>query len=63
MNSNKNENLEVLDSIQIADILGFSPEHVRKLSEAGEIPAKKIGGRWRYLKSEILDYMKNHAES
>lgn len=52
----KNEN-EVWTIDEVAEFLRIKPETVRRLAKAGEIPARKLGGNWRFLKSEIINYM------
>lgn len=52
----KNEN-EVWTIGEVAEFLRIKPETVRRLAKAGEIPARKLGGNWRFLKSEIINYM------
>lgn len=50
----------VLDAAQVAALLRFNLDYVRKLSRAGVIPARRLpGGRkFIYLKDEILDWVR-----
>jgi len=48
---------DILTVADVSNLLDYTPEQVRKLSAAGEIPAKKIGGQWRYLRSSIIAFM------
>ena len=38
---------------ELAQYMGVSAVTVYRLVERGEIPARKIGGQWRFLKDEI----------
>lgn len=50
----------VLDAGQVARLLGLNIDYVRRLSREGVIPAHRIpGGRsFRYLKDEIIDWLR-----
>lgn len=43
------ENLELLTPTDAAKRLGFSTAHVLKLCRAGELPAARVGNRWRVI--------------
>lgn len=43
----------LLKAWQVADWLGYAAGTVVDWAEAGEIPAYKVGGRWRFRQSEI----------
>jgi excisionase family DNA binding protein len=51
---------QVLDAAQVAQLLGLSLDHVRKLSREGVLPAKRIpGGRvFRYFQDDVLDWLR-----
>ncbi len=46
---------------ELAKYLGVAPITVYRLTEAGKIPAKKVGAQWRYLKSSIDEWLKDPA--
>ena len=50
----------VLDAAQVARLLQLNIDYVRKLSRSGVLPAHKLpGGRtFRYLKDEVLDWLR-----
>lgn len=48
---------DVLDVKQCAELLGFSEEHVRVLAREEKIPAAKIGGRWRFSRRQVLEWL------
>lgn len=52
---------EVLDIEQVADLLGFHPEYVRRMARAGKVPAVKIGRRWRFVRGQLIDWLKAGA--
>lgn len=35
-----------LTSLEVAEILGFTPDHIRKLIAGGKIKAEKLGHNW-----------------
>ena len=46
---------EIITALQVAEILKIHVKTVYRLSEGGVIPGNKIGGTWRFRKSNILD--------
>ena len=51
---------EFIDCDEVARILKFTPQHIRRLAEDGVIPGKKYGREWRFLRSELL---RSHMEA
>jgi excisionase family DNA binding protein len=51
-------NDEVMTSEEVMDFLKVSETLIYSLTRDGEIPARKVGREWRYLKSEILIWLK-----
>ena len=49
--ANKKE--EVLTAEEVAEYLRIHPYTVRRLARAGKVPGFKIGGQWRFNRSEI----------
>lgn len=47
-----------LTTQQAADLLGVSRPTVRRLIDAGELPAERIGNRHRLLLADVLDYQR-----
>jgi excisionase family DNA binding protein len=64
MSSNNNEivapsDATVLKIKEAAALLRINDETLRRLSERGKIKAAfKVGGQWRYRKSELLEESK-----
>ena len=55
--------IELVRAREIARMLGVSPTHVYKLSEAGEIPSYRIGGAVRFDRHEVLSSLHSfHSE-
>jgi excisionase family DNA binding protein len=46
----------MLTAAELAEILGFSAATIVDWSERGELPCFKIGGRLRFLESEVLEW-------
>jgi excisionase family DNA binding protein len=49
----------LLTAAQLADLLGFSPATIVDWTEAGLLPAFKLGGRLRFRESEVLDWLED----
>ena len=52
---------DVLDVSQCAELLGFSEEHIRVLAREEKMPAAKIGGRWRFSRRQVLEWLESIA--
>lgn len=50
---------EVMTVKELCDYLRLTKMTVLKLLNEGQIPARKVGGSWRILKSEIEKFLKN----
>jgi excisionase family DNA binding protein len=48
---------EVLTVEQAAQLLQVEPGDVAALAEAGELPGRKIGESWRFLRSAVLTWL------
>ena len=42
---------------EVADYLRLSRSKLYDMAQSGEIPCSKVAGRWRFLRSEIDDWM------
>jgi excisionase family DNA binding protein len=49
-----NEFEPFLDVNDVAKMLRFSGQHIRRLAEQKIIPAKKYGKEWRFLRSDLF---------
>ncbi len=50
----------VLDSAQVAELLGMNVQVVRRLAREGTIPAYRLpsGRAFRFFRDEVLDWLK-----
>ena len=54
---------ELLTTREIAQYLKLRPETVLRKVKEGEIPAIKIGGRFRFDKGQIDEWLRCHSTS
>jgi PTS system nitrogen regulatory IIA component len=52
---------EVLTADEVARLLRLSAKTVRMKAGKGEIPAKKVGKVWRFVRSDLEAYLR-HSE-
>jgi excisionase family DNA binding protein len=48
---------EVLTAEEAADLLRVSTKTVLTLARDGNLPGEKVGRAWRFLRSDLLDYV------
>jgi excisionase family DNA binding protein len=48
---------EVLTPVEAAVLLRTSASTMGRLIRTGDVPATKVGGRWRLLKSALLEFL------
>jgi excisionase family DNA binding protein len=48
---------EVLDVDEVAALLQVEADAVRDLAESGELPGRKIGDEWRFLRRAVLGWL------
>lgn len=46
---------EVLDVYGAAQLLGLSEKTVRRLAAENQLPAKRLGRQWRFLRRRLLE--------
>jgi PTS system nitrogen regulatory IIA component len=46
---------------EVADYLHVSTDLIYRLAQKGEIPASKVGGRWRFKKEKIDRWMEGQG--
>jgi len=49
---------ETISTTGACELLGITRQTLYKLYEKGDIPGKKIGGKYRFIESELVNYMK-----
>lgn len=52
---------EILDIGTAAKFLGIKKRTLYKLVNEGQIPARKIGGQWRFSKSQLVSLFEETA--
>jgi excisionase family DNA binding protein len=52
-------NNEVLDINGLADFLGMSRSKVYAMAQEKKLPLAKIGRKYRFVKSEIMNWLKD----
>ncbi len=50
---------EILNSEAAAALLDFQPSTIRTLARRGAIPGKKLGREWRFVKTDLLAWMRS----
>ncbi len=53
---------EILTAEQAAQLLQIHPRTLYKLVRKGAIPGRKLGGGWRFSKSELLRMVARHEQ-
>ncbi|MCW2632782.1 MAG: binding domain protein excisionase family [Pseudonocardia sp.] len=53
---------DVLTIRETASFLKLSDQHVRRLAEAGELPGRKLGDRWRFSRQALLRHLEGEFE-
>lgn len=48
---------EVLTLEEAAELLRLGPAAARAAAEAGEIPGRRIGGRWRFSRRRLMAWV------
>jgi excisionase family DNA binding protein len=51
------EELQVLTTEEAADLLRVSSKTILALARDGDIPGEKVGRAWRFLRSDLLEYV------
>lgn len=54
---------EVLTLEQVADFLKVSETTAYNLARTGEIPSRKVGREWRFLKNMLIEWLKDGKDS
>ena len=48
---------EVLTAAQAAELMQVERDVIEGLAEAGEFPARRLGGQWRFSRAALLDWL------
>ena len=52
---------EVLTLAQVADLLQVEEDAARELAEAGELPGRRLGDEWRFVREAVLRWLAGDA--
>ena len=58
MSSKQSPPVELWDVKEAAAFLRVHPEHLRRLSRAGKVPAVKVGRSWRYDPEALREWVR-----
>lgn len=50
---------EIMNTIEVAKLLRVTPQHIRALSNKGEIPHMRIGKDYRFVRSQLIERFPN----
>jgi excisionase family DNA binding protein len=53
---------EILTIVQVADLLHLHTMTVYRLARGGRLPGFKVGGRWRFRRDMLEDWMVDRAQ-
>lgn len=48
---------DILDADEVAELLRLNEQTVKRLANRGELPGFKVGGRWRFRRQDIEEYI------
>ena len=56
----KNADEVVWGAAEIAKVINRTPRQTFGLLEAGQLPAKKVGGRWTAVRGQLVRFFTDH---
>jgi excisionase family DNA binding protein len=60
MAANKVKGDEILTISQVSELLKLHPRTIYKLVKNGIIPGRRVGKKWRFLRSEVIKFLKEN---
>lgn len=57
-----NKELGIISTSEASRLMQISRQTLYKLVDKKEVPGKKVGGTYKFLKQDILDYLQSHSE-
>jgi len=57
------EDVEVLTTEEAADLLRVSTKTILALARRGELPGEKVGRAWRFLRADLLNYVRGSGRA
>jgi excisionase family DNA binding protein len=58
MAANRVKGDEILTISQVSKLLKLHPRTIYKLVKNGIIPGRRVGKKWRFLRSEVIKFLK-----
>jgi excisionase family DNA binding protein len=55
-------NNEILNATEAAEMFKVSVAYFRTLAAEGEFPGIQLGSEWRFLKTDLLEYMRERSK-
>lgn len=52
---------DIMTSEEAAEMFRVSVPYIRGLANTGEIPATKLGDDWRFVRDDLLDYLRDRS--
>ena len=52
---------EILTADEAAEMFRVSTPYIRNMANSGEIPGTKMGDDWRFLREDLIDYLRERA--
>lgn len=53
---------QAMTTREVAALLGRTPKTVSEMAKRGQIPGFKVGGDWRFFRSEVVDALRPAAD-
>ena len=53
---------ELMTVDDVAELLAVSCETVKRHARSGQMPAAKVGGKWRFVRSQVIAWLERKAE-
>ena len=54
--------LEVLTLEEAAELLRIAPDQLAELAESGDVPGRRLGEKWRFTRTALLNWLGNPDE-
>ena len=53
---------EILTADEAAEMFRISTPYIRGMASTGEIPGTKIGDDWRFIRQDLIDYLRERSK-
>jgi excisionase family DNA binding protein len=58
-----NDELKILTPVEVAAVLRLNARSVLRLLRTGQLPGRKIAGKWRILESDLESFVSSPVKS